>query len=128
MKKQTIIEIFAFLIPAVFSYMSYKYGSTAEKIGYAIAIGIVFNLPISGIAKGADETYRQTASVSDKISLLLQIIAFPLIYLYLSDAFHSHNIDKHSRCVIAWTSLIFAILLLGVLIKISQYIVKLFEK
>lgn len=126
MKKQTIIEIFAFLIPAVFSYMSYSYGDTAERIGYAIAIGFVFFLPISGIARGADETYRQTASVSDKVSLVLSIIAFPLIYLFISD-FYSRT-QNSGRCMNAWVSLIVALLLLGALVKISEYIVKLFEK
>ena len=126
MNKKSVIDFLAFFVPAILSYALFSYGDMAERIGYAIAIGAAFFLPIAAITRGADESFRKTASTSDKVNLLLTIICFPVIYMFISD-FYARTQDS-GRCMRAWVTLIVTMVLLLIITKISEYIIKLFER
>ena len=108
MKKSIIIEIAAFAISAVIAFLSYSWGDVANRVGYAIAIGLVFCLPIGAIAKGADSEFRKNATTIEKINLLLMIVAFPILYIVISDTY-SHMKNYPGKTMIAWCSFIFGI-------------------
>ena len=108
------------MITAILSYTSFSHGDIAERIRYAIAIGIAFFFPIGAITRGADETFRKTASTSEKVNLLLTIICFPVIFMYISD-YYAHNHDV-GRCMRDWVTLIVTMVLLAIITKISEYI------
>lgn len=129
MKKSSIIDLASFVIPAVFAFLSYSYGDMLNRIGYALAIGLVFFYPIGMITQGADDDFRANASAADKVILLIKIIVFPVAYLLLSSFYHSHNEGySMNRVVIAWTSLILSLVITIVISKAFEYVIKLFGK
>ena len=127
MKKSTLIEIAAFAISAVIAYLSYSWGDTANRVGYAIAIGLVFCLPIGAIATGADPEYRKNATTTAKINLLLMIVVFPILYLVISEAY-SHMRNYPGKTMIAWCSFLLGIGITYVIGKAIEYVMKLFSK
>lgn len=127
MKKSTIIDIAAFVIPAILAFSSYSYGETANRIMYAIAIGLAFACPIGAITTGADAEYRKKASVSDKIGLLVTIIAFPIFYLMIS-SYYSRVEQYPGKPTIAWCSLLIGLAITLCISKAIAYVIKLFGK
>lgn len=127
MNKKTIIGIAAFGIPAILAYYYYDYAETLNRVAYAIAIGLAFCLPIGAIVEGADPEYRKKATVEDKINLLLQIVAFPIIYLLLND-YYSRIENYPGRAVIAWSSFLFGFGITYCIGKAITFVVKLFGK
>ncbi len=129
MKKDSIIEFAAFLIPAILAFLSFNYGGTLARIGYAIAIGLVVLIPVAEIIKGAKKEFRQTAPISEKVGTLIHILVFPLSYLFIYD-FYAHNYDSNEmgRCGRAWISLIVALAISMIVLAIVKYIIKMFEK
>lgn len=127
MKKSTIIDIAAFVIPAILAFSSYSYGETANRIMYAIAIGLAFTFPIGAITTGTDPEYRKTASVSDKIGLLVVIIAFPIFYQLLS-SYYSHSEHYSGKSMTAWCSLLIGMAITFVISKAIAFVIKLFGK
>ena len=127
MKKKNLIEITAFIIPAVVAYMSYHYGDTFYKIVYALSMGTAFYFPVAMIIKGADEDFRKNASVSEKVTTLLSIVVFPVLY-YLLYTYYDAHIQSVNRAVKALTSLIIAVLGTYIVVLIVKYIFKMFEK
>ena len=107
--------------------MIYDYADTFNRIAYAIAIGLTFSIPIGSIATGADPEYRRTASLSNKIGLLIMIFAFPIFYIYL-DNYYRHMDSYAGRTVIAWSSLIIGLAIAVILAKTISYIIKLFGR
>lgn len=127
MKKKTIIDIAAFVIPAILAYSQCSYMDVADGIGYAIAIGLTFCLPIGAIATGTDPEYRKKATTAEKISLLLTIVAFPILYLTVSN-YYSHYEQYPGKTVTAWASFIIALAITFVVGKAITYVIKLFGK
>jgi len=129
MKKSTIIDIAAFVIPAVLAFLSYSYGDMLYRVAYALAIGLVFFFPIGMITQGADAEYRANASTADKVILLIKIMVFPIAYFLLSSFYHNHNDEyRWERASIAWSSLAIGIVITLVVSKIFEYVIKLFRK
>lgn len=124
MKKNTIIDIAAFAIPAIIAFVSYDYVDMVYRVAYAIAIGLAFTFPIGAIANGADEEYRKNASTAEKINLLMAIVAFPILYLIVS-GYYGHTVSKAAS---AWASLIVALFGAYCIGKAINYVVKLFGR
>lgn len=127
MKKSTLIEIAGFVIPAILAFSSYSYGEMGSRIGYAIAIGIVFGLPISSISTGAKPEYRKKASTSEKINLLFMIVGFPILYIMVSD-YYDHADRYEGKAMIAWCSLMIALAATFAIGKAIEFVIKLFNK
>jgi MFS family permease len=127
MKKSTLIEIAAFVIAAVIAYLSYSWGDTVNRVGYAVAIGLVFCLPIGAIATGADPEYRKNATTTAKINLLLMIVVFPILYLAISDTY-SHMRNYPGKTMIAWCSFLLSGGITYVIGKAIEYVINLFSK
>jgi len=124
MKKNTIIDIAAFAIPAIIAFISYDYVDMVYRVAYAIAIGLTFTFPIGAIANGADEEYRKNASTADKINLLMGIVAFPILYLIVS-GYYGH---ANSKAATAWASLMVGLIGAYCLGKAINYVVQLFSR
>ena len=127
MKKENVIEIAAFIIPAVLAYISYSYGETFYRIVYAISIGFAFYFPVAMIVKGAGEDFRKNAPVSEKVATLLTIVAFPVLYYLLYTYYEAHP-QSGGRSVRAFASLLIAILGTWIVVSVVKYIFKMFEK
>lgn len=127
MKKENLIEIAAFIIPAVVAYMSYSFGETFYRIVYALSIGAAFYFPVAIIVKGADEDFRKNAPVSEKVTTLLSIVVFPVLFYLLYSYYDAHP-QSGGRAARAFTSLIIAILGTWIVVLVVKYIFKMFEK
>ena len=127
MKKTTLIDIAAFIIPAIIAFISYSHGDTLDKIGYAIAIGLTWCLGCSWITSVfLDEEFIQTAPVSEKTSQIVGIIAYVIAYWYFYKKAYLFGIDgKVGR---AWAIFITTMITAGIVTLIVKYIVKVFEK
>jgi len=128
MKKTTLIDIAAFVIPAIIAYKTYShFGETLDKIGYAIAIGLAWCLGC-GLITGTlfDEEFRQSAPTSEKVARIVGMITYPIAYGYFHKKAYLFGIDgKVGR---AWAILIMAVIILGIVFYSVKYIVKVFEK
>lgn len=118
------IEIAIFVISAVIAFFSYKLGDTLSRIGYAIAIGLVFDIASTGIVNIFDEEFRENSDITGKITSLLSTLVFPILFFVLYDYFRNDG----NRCVSAWSSLFVSIIIFGALYLLVKFIAKTFNK
>ena len=124
--QRKVINIAAFVIPAVITFLVNGHVDSADRVIYAATIGAVFCIPVCNITQGADVEFRKTAPVYEKIRVLLYIFAFPIVYLLLSDYFYDSYPDNQLRN--AGTSLLASAIVIQVIYFIIKYVVKLFSK
>ena len=79
------------------------------------------------IIKGANEDFRKNAPVSEKVTTLLSIVVFPILYYLLYTYYDAHP-QYGDLAVRSLTSLLLAIFGTWIVGSVVKYIFKMFNK
>ena len=121
-KEKKYVPLVAFIITAVLVFLVESDKEVLERIGIAIPWGLIVDLVVTLVIRGADDEFRQTASVSDKVVLLVQIIILPVVW------FLGLSSKRGTSWEEAVGSLVFALMAVACITYVVKYVVKLFEK
>ncbi len=129
MKKETVIQILAFIIPALIAFLSFKYSDTFFRIASCIPYGLVYCLVVSSILRGTSEEYRTNATTSEKVGLLVSIVLLPISFYYMIHVYKSAGkFMGEERAGSVWASFIIAVLICVALVYAIKFVIKLFNK
>lgn len=109
------------------AFFSYSFGTNLVRIGYAIAIGIVFLVSASGIVRAFDKDFKQKSGLLEKIEALMSAFVFPILYVFIHD-YADKTLYDAGRCHIAWLSLIMVLIIMAVLRWIVKIVIKMFKE
>lgn len=121
-----VYRLAGFVIPAIIAFFSWSHAETVDRLLYATGIGLLWGIPIAGIISGADDEWRKNASIDQKVNLLVSIILFPILYHLIKDFYYEHG--HYGRAEITLSSVIIALLLMGVIWRAIEWIIKLFQR
>ena len=129
MKKELVIRIVAFVLPALIAFLFCHIDDMFDRIVFSIPYGLIYLMVTHLVLKGASEEFREKEPVSEKIGVLTMIVVLPACFYWMIHTYKSlGKFEVDHKVGSVWASFVIAELVAFALSYAIKYVIRMFEK